>query len=62
MAPGQEKGTKRPANRPPGEHEDPRREAAPEVGVEVDPREEDGWDQPQSSAQKGPTATREPEE
>jgi hypothetical protein len=62
MAPGQDEDTGRTANRPPGEKEDPRRKAAPEVGVEVDGREEDGWDQPQSSAQKGPTSTREPEE
>ncbi len=45
---------------PPREQDDPRRGAAPEVGV--DPREEDGWDQPQSSAQTGPTSQREPED
>jgi len=27
-----------------------------------DPREEEGWSQPESSAQKGPTAAREPED
>jgi hypothetical protein len=48
----------------PGERtEDERRQREAAAAREAsDPREEEGWSQPESSAQKGPTSTREPEE
>lgn len=50
---------KTPGREAPGGDEKARREGMPDA--DVDPREEEGWDQPQSSAQKGPNATGEPE-